>query len=156
MDYYIEVPFRTKDDSDVHYHVGASEMILTQHMAALRISGRQFDRITKAFREIGQPHMVTELIDPADGRMLGTLLTTDAEGRGRMITAPAGAVIRDAYLEITLADEKEPAFADNVRNAEVRIRPAPGRPTLKQASLTVTFQATDPPGTVGQLIWDNP
>lgn len=81
MVYYIEVPFCANDDDpDVHYHVGDSEMILTGQMAALRISGRKFDRITKGLREIGRPHMVTALIDPADGQTLGTLLMTPRAG----------------------------------------------------------------------------
>lgn len=165
MVYYIEVPFCAKEDGPDHYHIEDCEMIVTKNMAALRISERLFNRITRAFRENGQPHLVRELIDPADGRTLGTLLMeprvedasdvhdTDSEGRGRMLTAPSG-VIRDAHLEIELAGKTERAFDDIVRNAEVRTGPVPGRPGLKQASLTVTFQATDPPGAVGQLIWD--
>ena len=81
MIYYIEVPFPANDGGpDVHYHLEDSEMVLTKHMAALRISGRKFDRITKAFREIGRPHVVTGLIDPEDGKTLGTLLMAPRAG----------------------------------------------------------------------------
>ena len=54
MIYYIEVPFCAKEDGPDHYHIEDCEMIVTKNMAALRISERLFNRITRAFRENGQ------------------------------------------------------------------------------------------------------
>lgn len=59
-------------------------------------------------------------------------------------------VIRDAYLEIRLAGEEEIAFADSVPRVEVRTRPTH---SLPEWLLSVTFQGSDPEGTLDELLW---
>ena len=68
MQYYIEVPFGIIDDDkpNTATRVG-DDLLRVNGVTFLQISGRQFDRITKSFREQGWTHQLTGLGDSADG-----------------------------------------------------------------------------------------
>ena len=78
MDYYIQVPFGAsgvrghRDEPDV---TGAGEEVVrVKGVTFLRISGRQFDRVTKTFREQGWPHQITGIRDCDEDTVSDTLL----------------------------------------------------------------------------------
>ena len=86
MIYFIEVPFGKVDDDDaqperrreLRAEGWSEDLVCLRGVLALRISGRQFERTTKVFRERGVSHKLTGLADVEDddGKVSGTLLST--------------------------------------------------------------------------------
>ena len=73
MHYYVEVPFGAGDERP-NSAVG-DDMVRVNGVTFLRISGRQFERITKAFRARGWSHQLTALKDSAEGNEAEVLAT---------------------------------------------------------------------------------
>ena len=88
MRYYIEVHFGVDDVSDVGddksntVTLVGDDLLRVNGVTFLQISGRQFDRITKSFRERGWTHQLTGIGDAADGDNPEALVT--------LLMAPSG------------------------------------------------------------------
>ena len=77
MNYYIEVPFgKGRVENTERAEFLGDEVIAVKGLVFLQISGRQFDRITKTFREHGWSHQILGVADAEDAKdeILGTLL----------------------------------------------------------------------------------
>ena len=78
MKYYIEVPFGSIDNGAENKAEGiGDDMLRVKGITFLQISGRQFERITKGFREQAWSHQIIGVKDSEDedkGPVLGILL----------------------------------------------------------------------------------
>ena len=78
MEYFIELPFRGRPSDDVSQLLAeaiSSELVATmvsddllvaRGVTFMRISGRQFDRITKSYRQMGCSYQVTGVVESFD------------------------------------------------------------------------------------------
>ena len=79
MIYFIEVPFGSVDskESEDRATLISDDLLRIKGVTFMRISARQFERITKSFREKGWTYQVTGVGDSAEGdnpEALSTLL----------------------------------------------------------------------------------
>ena len=90
MQYFIELPFSPGLDADADKKV-SDELMRVHGLTLMRISGRQFDRLTKAFQRQGWRYHVAGLADAAEGtepEILATMLFAGHSEIPSMVWAP--------------------------------------------------------------------
>lgn len=104
MLYYIEVPFGS--DHTERGVMASEDLMFSEGRCHLRISGRQFERVCKALRERGAPHLITGVGDSDSGGILGTMLSVPAksdleplQGHNPATFAPVGSAAQDRVLQ---------------------------------------------------------
>lgn len=91
MLYYIEVPFGFSDEEEGGHVLDDVDLIRFHGSTFLRISGRQFDRISKSFREQGWSYQVTGVrIKGAKAEGMITLLLAPRADLPGSIVPPRG------------------------------------------------------------------
>ena len=76
MQYYIQIPFRSaRAEGEADAWAISDEILIIHGVTFLRITGRQYDRITRDLRRQGWPHQMTALADPNDGPEPDNLVT---------------------------------------------------------------------------------
>ena len=88
MYYYIEVPFGHNDQDKVRGRVLDDDLLHYHGSTFLRISGRQFDRISKSFRNEGWSHQVTGV----------RIKAAKTEGMITLLLAPRGDLPGQMYV----------------------------------------------------------